>query len=254
MNDRILRLFSLVCVVATLSACQTLPRHKVHHRVVAAPHTLQAPTTKMVLLPLSIKVKEMSAGGIKDEVGDWSQAAKDHIRATLQSGGPVDGPLELMPLDGLSVEQDAVVEEHLALFNVVAGAALGHTMIQPVDAAWLAKAKRFDYTLGPGLAFLQASTGADRALVIFGEDVVSTAGRKATAVVGALLGVAVPLGHSFLLAGIVDLQRGDILWMDYTFSAGDQTFRDRIDVEELLTELFSNYPGIDSYTQGIKAP
>ncbi len=254
MNDRILRLLAIALVVATLAACQTLPRHKVHHRVIAEPHTLQAAPSKVVLLPLSVKVKEMSAGGLKDEVGDWTQIAKDHIRAALRSGKPIDGSLELVSLDGLTDEQDDVIEEHLALFNVVAGGALGHTMIQPVDTAWLPKAKRFDYTLGPGLSFLRELTGTDRAMVLFGEDVVSSAGRKAAFVVGALFGVAVPLGHSFLLAGIVDLDSGDILWMDYTASAGDQTFRERADVEALLNELFSNYPGINSYTKGIKAP
>ena len=248
------RLFFVVCALALLSACQTLPRHKVHYRVVAAPHTLQTTSTKTVLLPLSVKVEEMTAGGLKEEVGDWTQAAKDHIRAALRSGRPMDGSLELVIQDELSDPEARVLEEHLALFNVVAGGALGHTMLQPVDKAWLPKAKRFDYTLGPGLAFLRARTGADRALIIFGEDVVSSAGRKAAFIAGALFGVAVPLGHSFLLAGIVDLQSGDILWMDYTASGGSQTFRDRADIEALLSELFSNYPGIDSYVRGIRAP
>ena len=253
MNYRKLRLLFLVCAVATLSACQTLPRHKIHHRVVAAPHTLQTPSGRTLLLPLSVKVKEMSAGGLEDEVGEWSQSARDHIRAALQSGTVIDGPFELVDLDGLSNAEDVVVEEHLALFNVVAGGALGHTMIQPVDAAWAPKATHFDYTLGPGLAFLRDRTGADRALVIFGEDVISTAGRKATFVVGALFGVAVPLGHSFLLAGIIDLHSGDILWMDYAVSGGDETFLDRQDINEMLHELFSDYPGIDAYTKGVAA-
>ena len=248
------RFLFLFCALALLSACQTLPRHKVHHRVVAAPHMLQATPNTTVLLPLSVTVKEMTAGGLKDEVGDWTQAANDHIRMALQSGRPIGGTRKLVSLDDLSDAEDRVVEEHLALFNVVAGGALGHTMIQPIDTAWLPKARRFDYTLGPGLAFLREKTGADQALIIFGEDVISSEGRKAAAVVGALFGVVVPLGHSFLTAGIVDLQSGDILWMDYTVSGGNQTFRERADVDELLTELFSNYPGIDSYTQGIKAP
>ena len=245
-------LFALGVMVA-LSACQALPRHKLHHRVISSPQILQLHPVRLVALPLSVRVKEMTAGGLMDEVGVWTHEAKGHIHAALQSGKPHANHFELVPLGELSEAENAAVEEHIALFDMVAGGAMGHTMVQPVAEAWQPKARRFDYTLGPGLAFLKQKTGADKALIVFGEDVISSAGRKAVFVVAAAFGVGLPLGHSFLIAGLVDLDSGDILWMDYTFSPSDKSFRNRADVDELLTELFTDYPGIESYLEGSRA-
>jgi hypothetical protein len=251
MDNRMLRLAMSLGIVIALAACQSLPHHRVNYRAVAAPSTLLATPVEVVALPLSVKVKEMSAGGLKDEVGDWTREAKDHIRAALKSGEAFDGKIELVELGDLAEEEKGIVEEHIALFDVVAGGALAQTMVPPVAEAWQPKAKHFDYTLGPGLAFLRDRTGADKALILFGEDVISTSGRKAVSVIAAAFGVGVPLGHSFLIAGVVDLQDGDILWMDYALSMSAKTFRKREDVDALLTELFTNYPGIETYLEGI---
>lgn len=242
-----LRLALALTLLAMLAACETTPRHKLHYRVLQGEHQLIAQPRRALLLPLSIEVKEMSAAGVQDEVGSWTEQAKGHIGAALASGRPQSGRFELTPLPTLSVEEDAAVTEHIALFNVVAGSALGHTMIGPVAEAWRAKAERFDYTLGPGLSFLAERTGSDTALILFGEDVISTGGRKAAALVGAVFGVVIPLGHSFLIAGLIDLPSGDIVWMDYTLATGGETLLERADVDALLLELFSDYPGLEAH-------
>lgn len=250
MELRTLRLLLVACLVVILSACQTQPRHRLHNRVVETPDVLPAASAQMLMLPLSVKVKEMTAGGLRDEVGDWTREAHGHIHAWLAAGDK----LAALPLDDIGAEEKAVVDEHIALFDVVAGSALAHTMTPPVDQAWQAKAKRFDYTIGPGLSFLADRTGHDKALFVFGEDVISSSGRKAAFIVAAAFGVGIPLGHSFLIAGIVDLRSGDILWMDYFVSAGDKTLRDRQDVDAILGDLFADYPGIDSYSEWAASP
>jgi hypothetical protein len=246
-----LRLAAILSVLLTLTACQTLPHHRLHHRVLDSPQKYEESNLQLIALPLSIKVKEMSAGGIREEVGPWTQTAEGHIISSMRSGEPFAGKFELTPLGALLEDERAAVDEHVALFGVVAGSAVVHTMISPVETAWLPKAKRFDYTLGPGLAFLRETTGADYSLIVFGEDVISSEGRKAAFVAAALFGVAIPLGHSFLLAGIVELQTGDIIWLNYEFSPSSGTFRERADVDLMLKSLFADYPGIEVYKKAL---
>ena len=246
-----IRLLLALSVLLALTACQTLPKQRLHHRILDTPQDYTESHVKLIALPLSIKVKEMSAGGIKEEVGAWSKQAKGHIVSAMRSGKPFAGKFDLVPLGELSTDDQATVDEHVALFNVVAGSAMGHTMIGPVETAWVPKAKRFDYTLGPGLAFLREKTGAEYALILNGEDVISSEGRKVAFVAAALFGVGIPLGHSFMLAGIVELQTGDILWLNYTFSPGSETFRERADVDSRLSELFADYPGVEAYKKAV---
>lgn len=241
------RLPLLLGVLMTLTACQTLPRHRLHHRVLETPQKYNETHLQLIALPLSIKVKEMSAGGIKEEVGPWTQTAEGHIISSMRSGKPFADKFDLIPLGALLADERVMVDEHVALFGVVARSAMGHTMINPVETAWLPKAKRFDYTLGPGLAFLRETTGADYALILFGEDVISSEGRKVAFVAAALFGVGIPLGHSFMLAGIVELETGDIVWLNYSFSPGSGTFRERADVDSMLRDLFADYPGLEAY-------
>ena len=242
-----LRLWVVLGTVFILTACQTLPKHRLHHRILETPHEYEESHVNLIALPLSVKVKEMSAGGITEEVGAWTEQAKGHIVASMRSGEPFADKFELVPLGELPKDEQAVVDEHIALFEAVAGSAMRHTMINPVDAAWKPKVQHFDYTLGPGLAFLRERTGAEYALILFGEDVISSEGRKVAFVAAALFGVGIPLGHSFMLAGIVELRTGNILWLNYTFSPGSETFRERGDVDARLSELFVDYPGLETY-------
>jgi hypothetical protein len=108
--------------------------------------------------------------------------------------------------------------------------------------AWAHKKNEFDYTVGPGLAFLRAQTGADAALIVLGSDYISSGGRRAAFVAGLLLGVVMPLGQSFITAGIVDLTSGDVLWMSFDSSASMDS-RTPSDVDSLMHDLYQTWPG-----------
>jgi len=100
-----------------------------------------------------------------------------------------------------------------------------------------------DYTLGPGLAFLAEKTGADAALFVIAQDFVSTNERKALAVVGALFGVALPLGRTFAVAGLVELRTGKLLWQSYDTSATPD-LRVAADADKVVRGLFQAFPGL----------
>jgi len=239
----LLLIFSLV-----LAGCAAAPSAKVHYTIKQEPGS--RPLRQVVLLPVDVDVYELSAGGVKEEVPEWSSTAESNIRKALlvskQAGGKccVTRPVDT---SSLTADERAILEEHLALFNTVATNAVWTSL--PFNKAWHFKAEHFDYTLGNGLAFLKDKYGLDAGLVITGEDVVSSSGRKTTAVLGAMFGVAIPLGHSILMGGLVDFSTGDLLWLNHVVSAAGQAdLRDPASCLELAKTLMQEYPGLPSAT------
>jgi hypothetical protein len=114
----------------------------------------------------------------------------------------------------------------------------------PGNSAWSFKSEHFDYTLGSGLSFLKTRYGVDAGLIILGEDVVTTGGRKAMAFLAAAGGVYIPLGHSMLVGGLVDFETGDLLWLNHVVSTGNADLRDPASCLELAGKLMEGYPGM----------
>jgi hypothetical protein len=238
--------FPLLLVIAlALTGCATVPSAKVHYTIKQDPGS--RPLQQVVLLPVDVDVYEMSAGGVKEEVPEWSSTAETNVRNALLISKDAGGKCCVtrhVDSSSLTPEEQEILEEHLALFNMVAANVLWATMAG--NTAWHFKAEHFDYTLGDGLGFLKTKYDVDAGLIIIGEDVVSSAGRKTTAAVGAVFGIAVPLGHSTLVGGLVDFGTGDLLWMNHKVSAGGTDLRDPGSCLELARSLMKDYPGLQS--------
>jgi hypothetical protein len=186
----------------------------------------------------------MSAGGVQEEVFEWSRKAEENIRSALlvsRGSGNDCCVTRVVDSSSLTPGERERLEEHLALFSTVAANALWLDL--PGNSAWRLKSEHFDYTLGSGLSFLKTSYGVDAGLIILGEDVVSSGGRKAMAVLGATVGVGVPIGHSILVGGLVDFETGDLLWLNRTVSYGGADLRDPASCLDLARKLMEDYPG-----------
>jgi hypothetical protein len=233
MSPRLLTLFLL----ATLAACAT-PEKTLQHQSLRDKGAQPMPR-KVLLIPPDVRVSEISAGGVVEEVPDWTRQANGHMRSTLSA---IAGELKMEALapPRLSPERQESLEQHMALYDLVAGNAFFAG--RNTDPAWSHKKQAFDYSIGPGLAFLPEQAGTDAALFIIGADYISSSNRKAAMLVGALFGVAIPGGISYLTAGVVDLRSGDLLWLNYEV---DQTtdLREAKDADGLLRKVFSTYPG-----------
>lgn len=201
---------------------------------------------KILLLPVEIRVHEVSAGGVVEKVDAWSKTASAnavrYVRS-LSNGGVI----HLAEPPSLSAAEQAQLDQHIALYEAVAGSALLATA-SPIGA-WRTRAKDSDYTLGPGLAPLAEHTGIDAAMIVIGTDYISSAGRKAAMVMGVLLGalggvVIVPQGGvSFLSVGVVDMHTGHLLWLK-TDHSGTIDFRNEQDLHRVLDRMFQTYPGV----------
>lgn len=192
----------------------------------------------MLLLPIDIKVSEISAGGVVEEVAAWSEQATQHVYDVLGGeSSPVPGELRVYQVPE---EKRLILEQHIALYREVADNAYWATTV--AGPAWRHKREKFDYSLGDGLRFLVDETHASGGLIVIGSDQISSGGRKAATAFAAVLGLGIPGGTTFLSAGLVDFESGDVLWQDFAASAGGTDLRKADDVASILTRLFASFP------------
>ncbi len=195
---------------------------------------------KVVLLPPQVFVFELSAGGVPTRMADWEAAARDNLSSAAARLAHDTHLFELVPAprpESLDIDQ---LDAHIGLYDRVAQSIFVYGRGE--QSAWAHKKNEFDYTIGPGLAFLHERTGADAALIVLGSDYISSGGRKAAFFTGLVLGIVMPLGQSFMSAGLVDLKTGDVQWMSFD-SSSSMDSRNPNDVDGLMRALYQTYPG-----------
>jgi len=229
-------LFAVILVTASVLATPALAAMSAVNP--ALTHNPAARPKKVVLLPPQVFVYELSAGGVPTRMADWEATARDNLIAAATRLSHEAG-FELLPAPVLDPQLADQLEAHIGLYERVAQSVFVYGR-GDMDA-WAHKKNEFDYTVGPGLAFLRQQTGADAALIVLGSDYISSGGRRAAFVAGLLLGVVMPLGQSFITAGIVDLTSGDVLWMSFDSSASLDS-RTPADVDGLMHDLYQTWP------------
>jgi hypothetical protein len=232
----------LLGFMVPLAAQAASTPHWVHYKLLTPGPVLPK---KVVVLPVDVELIEVTAGGVEEEVPDWSAEASRNVAQAVSAAIKADASLQEVTMPRLSGDLAETLEEHLALYNLVIRTA--------TNIGWAHKIRHFDYSIGPGLAALQRKTGADAAVMVYGRDYVSTAGRKAKAVAGNLPIVSIftgpppELGHSFIHISVVDLKTGDLLWMNSDYRKGATTLRDHEDSDRVVDAIFDWYPGIERY-------
>lgn len=205
-------------------------------------HALEkgAPAHTALLITPDVTVSEISAGGVVEKMPEWSKRATHNVSNALRRVG-IGPKLRVSDPPALSAEEQHALDQHVALFHVVASQV--HLNSLRGGELWAKRLKSglTDYTLGPGLSFLADKTGADTALMVIGRDAESSGGRKAAMVLGALFGVAMPAGPTFVVAGLVDLRSGRLLWQSYDVNISTD-LREPEETNKLVEGLFKSYP------------
>jgi len=216
--------------------------HWVHYKWLMSNPTLPK---KVVVLPIDIQVVEVTAGGVEEKVPDWSKEASQSVFKAVSAAIARQPGMKEISAPQFSGASAANFDEHLALYKLVVNTA--------ARIPWQHKARHFDYGIGSGLRAVAEQTGADAAIMVYGRDYASTAGRKARAVVGNIpivnifTGPAPQLGHSFIRVGVVDLRTGDLLWINSQYRQGSTNLRDPNDAAKMVDAVFEWYPGIEKY-------
>ena len=238
------QILGVLGVVAVLAGCAATPNASLHESI--AGKTEQRMPRKMLLLPADIRVHEISAGGVVEKVDDWTISASNHAMKSVREIAGSKNLFEPKEVPALADSDKQVLDQHLALYELVAASA-DFSKSGPF-APWRERAKNFDYTLGPGLRELAERSDLDAAVIVIGSDYISSSGRKATMALGilaaALTGVAViPVGGTaYVSVGVVDLRSGNLLWFATSRGQTDD-LRQEQQVRAVLDKLFSGYPG-----------
>ncbi|MFO1320505.1 MAG: hypothetical protein U1F52_12890 [Burkholderiales bacterium] len=242
-----IRVILLVTAGLLLAACQNAPSRQAMWSQAPPP---ELPVTRpvparMLLLPIDLRVHEISAGNVVEKVDAWSRRATETAEAYVRTLDSQEDGLTLVAIPPLSGDEQAALDQHVALYDAVALTA--YLAQRATDPVWRKRGEETDFTLGPGLKALAEKSGADAALVIIGTDYISSGGRKAamavTSVVGALIGIGiVPQGgQAFVSAGIFDLRTGQLLWFD-THRSGSLDLNEEKGVRAVLDAVFRTAP------------
>jgi hypothetical protein len=244
------RVVSIFLLSLFLFACKTTPHHRVHQDVLKD-QSLVTKSGKILILPLKVEVKELSASGTQEVVPDWSNKAKEHIgKVIYKNKNSFLTGYDFVKMPPLSEEDQHLLEQYINLSKTVW---LNATLVTRRGLpAWRHKIESYDYTIGPGLSFLADKTGADKALLIIGEDVVSSSGRMALTGVAAIFGVVLPAGYKILAVTVIDLRTGSFLWENTNINRDSTSLLYEKDVEKTLTELFKKYPGVAEYKKFVE--
>lgn len=232
-----------LCTVSAafiLAGCASAPQYRIHPSFEEKKASIK---TVAVIAP-RIDVYEVSAGGVREKVDEWSQVAAKNVMSAIEGELNSRPSIRIKPLTESSLSQDAKanLEETYALFDAVNVSVIQHTYGRLVFN-FPEKIKNFDYSLGPEVSSLAGE--ADAVILVYGVDHVSTAGRKAlqgaAMVVGVLLGVVVtPQSEpAFVVVALVDGRKGSILWYNLLHWGN---FQEESDVRTLGQTLLQEFP------------
>jgi|GEM_PF-5651493 len=192
---------------------------------------------KVLLLPSNLKIYNLTAGGSLDIQPDASTAAGHEADSELQRDVPTTG-FQLLTMPSLSADEQARVTESVGLYRLASEDA---KTVDNLGGDWKQALQRFDYSVGPSLQFLKQRTGANYALLVFGADADSTGGRVAMSIFFAALGVGIAGGRNYMYAGLVDLDTGNIVWLDDDHKNASN-FTDKKTVDAIIKNLLQDYP------------
>lgn len=205
---------------------------------------LDAASARIVMMPLDIRVTELTAGGLEEPKADWTEAARTHVISGLNAAMGERG-LTLRPYrkpkDAKRVRRDDQLEK---LHSTVGGTILVHHYNQ---MNWLpTKHGNMDWTLGATARQLGNDQNAEFALFVFLRDSYATGGRKAamvaSTIVSSLIGTPVAkAGERIGFASLVDLRSGNIVWFNVLYSdSGDM--REPEPARAVVDDLIAGFP------------
>ena len=223
---------------------------------------------RVLLAEPDIRVHEISAGELVEEVREWSQKASGEAVKSVEGLAQASAMFEVVQPSRLSDAERGTLDQYASLYALVSGSAYSaqHSMY----SAWQKRAAEFDYTLGPGMDGIRKNAKLDAVVFVVGTDYISSASRKAAMAIGYTLDVlgvlgsvlspyGKPTGHigpeskpAFLSAGIVDMHTGELLWYSTELRSGSDDLRDPAVVKSLVEDLFKTYPGAPKPTDAKK--
>ena len=205
----------LIIGLAFASAMPTAAQEK----TAVKPNFVLPADARIIIFRPSIKVGAQSTGGMFEPNADWTEEAKSQLAKALQAAAATKIARPIVAYPESVGAQATTLADYQSLFSAVASAVLEFKLF-PGNRLPSKKNSDLDYTLGPGVSALSTSD-KDYGLFFLTEDQYGSTGRKVLQFMAAgLLGVGVSSGVHKGYAGLVDLQTGDLVWINADAAMG----------------------------------
>lgn len=196
-------LSSLALLALLLGGCETVANYRTHPDF----RSRIANGSNMVASPADIEIRQISAGGVAEEVDEYSEEANRLVAASLNRPA-IKTPVETIPI---SDELQDEYAEVATLAKTVAMQILYYSYWGNLPG-FKHKSDNFRYSVGDISRLLEKS-GGDQMLFIFGYDSYTTSGRKfVNGMMTVLIGYVALENTGGAYAMLVD-RNGDVLWM-----------------------------------------
>jgi hypothetical protein len=205
------RAFALLVVVAgaiTLAGCATQS-----HQQITALKRADAQQARIVLMPLNVRLSEVTASGILEQKADWTTAANQHMAAALRAEKAAR-KIHMIDFDenAAPAERRDDLLQLVKLHGAVGQSIMDHQYTPPL--ALPSKEGKFDWSLGQKAKTLKEAYNADYALFVYVRDSYTSAGRAAVMIAAAIFRVHLQGGQQIGFASLVDLETGDVVWFN----------------------------------------
>jgi hypothetical protein len=228
--------FLAMVALFVLNGCATTVHDAVHQPLSADTGAI-SPPGRIAIMPAKVAILEISAGGSTEEVPQWSREGCRLVDSRVKKQLAMRSGIRLVKPPALSAQDQRLLEQHRALYEQVAANRLRIKKIP----AWKSKIDHPDDSIGPGLAPLKKKLGADAVLFVSGYDYCASRGRVAAFIVAAVFGAIVPMGHSVVHVGLVDLETGSVLWTDTVYSDAF-SLKNEAEAAVMVDQAFANFP------------
>ena len=237
------RTFLFLLVFSVFAGCASVPDYRSSPQLSEKVDT----TKRIILIPLKTDVYQITAGGVKEKMDEWTLQAKRNVMTAIEDELKTKPMLFTKAFEEslLSMEKKDNLGETSALYDAVSSSIMFHTYGLP-EHRFQEKITNFDYSLGPEIQELAGDV--DAVLLVSCVDHVATAGRKALQAGGVILGALVgayvgpEMGVTTISIALVDANSGFILWYNMHSSGGDHDLRDPINTTTLVKILLEDFP------------
>jgi hypothetical protein len=208
--------FKYIFVVASfllLAACNTTSS-----RIADLKADKPARGSHILIVVPDIELSEIALAGDTMPKADWSQQGRDNVYAAIRSEA-ISRNLQVRDFDPTTAKSPKIIQL-LKLHSAVGQSIMGFNYgLYSLPT----KKGTFNWTLGEGARQLGKDYDADYALFTWGRGTYSSSGRKVAMVAMALMGVSMPAGSQNLLASLIDLKTGKVVWFNVAMAsvAGD---------------------------------
>lgn len=238
-RGRVTLFVALICGVLASGCTTTITESHTGGSAENGSVKLEAKSARVVLMPLDIRLTELTAAGLEEPKAAWTELARGHVTAGLRAALAEHG-LTLREYKKPGNPERARRDDQLSkLHSQVGGTILVHHYNEMNRLP--TKQGKMDWSLGNTARGLGNDQKAEFALYVYLRDSYATGGRKAAVAVSRILGGGMQAGERVGFASLVDLRTGQIIWFNAMYSdTGDM--RKAEPAREIVDELLVGFP------------